>query len=594
MIKEKKKYISEVFYLIGEDKKRLPLLTFIFLFSSFLDLAGIGLIAPYISIVLSPEKFQETFFFRHYSVVFGKTNLEETLLNLGVVLLNVFLFKLFLSYQVNKIILNFSYSKVDRMRAHLLNIYQNIEYQEYLKRNSSDYIFTILTLTANFAHGTLNALLRILSESIVLIAIFTFLLFVRGLELMIFISIVGVVLFLFDFLFRSKLVEYGRIGDSNTKNLVKFISESISGLKEIRVLGKEKFFNERIINSSLNISTAEIKAANIKFLPKNVLEFAIVSFVVVSVFITIKMGRDIQELAVVLGMFAVAAMRLIPSTNHITAAIGSLGKTRNAISLLCHDLKQLENIQTIYPSPNVQKKSSPFQSLSLKKTSFTYNGQQRKALDDINLEVHKGEFIGIMGPSGGGKSTLLHVLLGFLPPQEGSLSVNGKAITRENQKEWLQKIAYLPQSIFLTDDSLKSNIALGTPEHLIDEQKIYDSIAKSNLSSLLQDLPNGINTHLGENGIKISGGQKQRVAIARAFYYDREILILDEATSALDSKLEAEIVEEIRQLKGQKTIISIAHRLSTLKDCDRILKIVDGKIEKVGVFSDIVKNATHS
>lgn len=587
-----KTYLKELYFLIGDEKKHLPFLIFIFLFSSFLDLAGIGLIAPYISIVLSPETFKTSNINTYYTEVFGPTDIEQTLLIVGSILLSVFILKLFLSYQINKIILKFSYNKVDSLRADLLETFQSIDYQDYLKRNSSDYIYTILTLTANFAHGTLNSVLRILSETIVLTSIFLFLLLTSGLELFIFICVIGAILFFYDFVFRRKLIFYGRFADNHTKELVKNINESVHGLKEIRVLGKEDFFHDRTIGSSKNISFSETKTSIIKSLPRNLLETAVVTFVVISVFVTIKLGKDINQFAITLGMFAVAAMRLIPSTNHITAALSNLGKTRNAISLLYNDLKFFKGAQKISVNSTSSELNNDknFQSVELEDVSFSYGGARIGALSNISLEIEKGDFVGIMGPSGSGKSTLVDIILGLLPPEEGSLKVNGEEISRNDIHTWLHQIAYIPQSIFITDDSLKNNIALGTPEEKIDENKVLKCIEKSNLRELVEKLPKGVNTSLGEKGINLSGGQRQRVAIARALYYNRDILILDEATSALDNELESEIIEEIKNLKGEKTIITIAHRLTTLKYCDRIYNVVEGKIAGSGSYEDMVLN----
>ena len=218
---------------------------------------------------------------------------------------------------------------------------------------------------------------------------------------------------------------------------------------------------------------------------------------------------------------------------------------------------------------------------------FFYPDSKNNALENISLEIHAGESIGFIGPSGSGKTTLLDALLGLFEPQKGVIEYNSRNI-KNNLKEWQSQIAYIPQEIFLIHGSLRHNVALGINEEDIDDNRLNESLRQARLSDMVENLPEGVNTILGERGIRFSGGQRQRVALARAFYHGRNILVMDEATSALDSETEKEIVSEIERLKGNKTMIVIAHRLTTLKHCDRIYKLQDGKIVNMGSYSEII------
>jgi ABC-type bacteriocin/lantibiotic exporter with double-glycine peptidase domain len=211
----------------------------------------------------------------------------------------------------------------------------------------------------------------------------------------------------------------------------------------------------------------------------------------------------------------------------------------------------------------------------------------KNVLNDISLSINAGDSIGFIGESGSGKSTLIDLLLGFLEPDKGTLLFNGGLLS-DNIDIWRENVAYLPQQIFLTDNTMRSNIALGIDSHKIDDRKIMRALDKSQLSNFVQTLPDGLNTMLGEKGVRLSGGQKQRIALARAFYHDRNVLVMDESTSALDDETESEIVEEIRQLKGIKTVIVIAHRLTTLKYCDQIYRLDNGKIVEHGSYDSVV------
>lgn len=586
-MKKYKKYLYEIYFLLGEDKKVVPFMVLVFIFSSMLDLLGIGLVAPYVSIVLSPNTFKSSKFYSLLVEYNLPTEITKVAILLGGILILVFALKVLTAYFINKMILSFSFNKIVKLRSQLMKSYQNLEYTDYLKRNSSEYIYSILNLTAIYAQGVLESVLRLISEAIVMMAIFALLLATSGLELLIFVVLVGFVFFSYNLLFRKKLVDYGRQADNEMKSLVKGIHEGIEGLKEVRVLKKEQYFYNKVVQASERICDVRVTAAIIKSLPRNLLEFVIVSFIVGLLVSAILMGRDIGEFTTVLGMFAVSAMRLIPSSNHIMAGIVSLGHNRNAVNLLYDDINNLSNCK-FENWDSIQGVKEEFKSISLENVDYSYGGARVGALSSISIDIKAGESIGIIGSSGSGKSTLVDVLLGFLDPEKGRVVFNGETLTKSNLNKWLREVAYLPQSIFIIDDTLKRNVALGSNKNEIEESKVIASLKKSNLWGLVEDLNDGLETMLGERGTRLSGGQQQRVAIARAFYYGRDVLIMDEATSALDNQTETEIVEEIRRLKGEKTMVVIAHRLTTLKYCDRIYRLDRGKIVEVGTYEEVI------
>ena len=584
-----KVYLSEIIYLLGKDKNKLPLMVAFFITSSFIDLVGIGLLAPYVSIILNPEGFTSSPLYPWFAKFGIPTNHSDIILALGIALICIFLIKGIVAFLVHKMILDFAYYKVDKLRSELMDAFQNLSYADYLKRNSSEYVHSILTLSSKFAQGTLQSILQLLSESIVMTAIFCLLLWTSAIELLIFVSLIGTVFLAFDFLFRSKLVKAGRDGEIEMRKLIKSINEGIQGLKEVRVLGKEKHFHENVFTASKGISKSYVTSALIKALPRSLFEFTIVTFIVSLVISGIMFGKEVSDLAATLGVFAAAAMRLIPSTNLIVAAVGNLGHNRNAVNMLYNDLKNIELLELEHSRSQADTNICQFNKLLMEKVDYSYGGERVGALSQVSLELNLGETMGLMGSSGAGKSTLVDILLGFLKPESGKVFFNGEELNKENIGKWMNQVAYLPQSIFLADDTLKKNIALGTKDSEINEDKIIDAIEKANLSELVKELPNGINTLIGERGTRLSGGQQQRIAIARAFYYGRNVLIMDEATSALDNQTENEIVEEIRKLKGKKAIIMIAHRLSTLRYCDRIYKLEKGKVIQTGSYEEVVE-----
>jgi ABC-type bacteriocin/lantibiotic exporter with double-glycine peptidase domain len=278
-------------------------------------------------------------------------------------------------------------------------------------------------------------------------------------------------------------------------------------------------------------------------------------------------------------MFGIASIRLIPSFNQLISCFSHLRFCRDGIRLLAKDITELrnkekENNSFLNKEINQIKK---FETLELKNISFTYNKKSRINLDNASISIKKNEFIGIMGPSGSGKTTLIDIMLGLLKPDKGQILINN-IVLKDTNTFIKSKTAYLPQQAFIIDGSIKENVALGYLNDEIDEKKVLNSLHKAKIASTVLEMNDGINTHIGENGIKLSGGQRQRIAIARAFYHKREVLILDESTSALDERIEEEIINELKLLKKEITLLMIAHRHSSLKHCDKIIEIKNGKL----------------
>jgi ABC-type bacteriocin/lantibiotic exporter with double-glycine peptidase domain len=285
-------------------------------------------------------------------------------------------------------------------------------------------------------------------------------------------------------------------------------------------------------------------------------------------------------------MFSIAAIRLFPTVNQIVSGISHIRFGRPIVSLLYKDLVGAENHHFDIEVNNLDEESS-FKSIELRNVSFSYPSRDYKVINNLSIKINKGDSVGIIGPSGSGKTTLLDILLGLIEVDKGSVLFNEVDLNNHSRK-WKSHVAYIPQNIFIIDDTISRNIALGVPDDLVDHAMLINSIRQSKLAELIEQMPEGVNTLLGESGIQLSGGQRQRVALARAFYHNREILVMDEATSALDSETESEIVNEIKLLKGNKTLIVIAHRLSTVKHCDYIYKIDKGKIVEKGNYESVV------
>ncbi len=580
-------YLKEVFFLLGEEKKKFPFLIFLFLISSFLDLLGIGLLAPFIAYVISPDINQSS----QYLSFLSYFNLDQTtdglILVLAPALIILFSFKALLAILVNKQILKFCFNKGVQIRSKLTEKYQNMPYTEFVERNSSEYIYSIFNLSGQFSGTILSALLKLLSELIVVSVIVIFLAVQSWQAIVILISILLIAGLFYDLFFKRKVSTYGAMANQKNTRMVQGINEAVLGLKEIRVLGKENYFHRQVYETSKASAEVTMNSVLISVIPRYLIEMILVFFILSLVLVDTIFSLEIDNFLFLLSLFGVAAIRLAPSANFIVSSITQIRFGRNCVRLLYSDLNPAVDIrrEDLIPT-NHENLKDEFKDLILDNVSFSYeNG--KKALDGISLVVKKGSSIGLIGESGSGKTTLAEIILGLITPQEGNILLNG--INLENNKKALRSlVAYLPQEIFLVDGTLKENIALGEDLLEIREEDVRKAIVKSSLENFVNELPNGIDTLIGERGARISGGQRQRVALARAFYHERSVLVMDESTSALDDKTEEEIIRSISSLKGDTTTIIIAHRVSTLANCDLIIKMHEGKIIEQGSYNEII------
>jgi len=427
------------------------------------------------------------------------------------------------------------------------------------------------------------------SISIVSVVVLIFLAWTDIYTLTLLVILIGSYAIIYNKIFRERLKEYGYLNNKHNVRMVQGINEAVDGLKEIRILGKEKYFYNIMRNGAKNSANISAKSSIINTLPSYTTEFLMILFVVLIVMISTLLGQDPQLVIPILSMFGVAAVRLIPSANFIMSGFSQINFTRDAIDILYDDLINLKPLALKESSESTQNLFN-FNLFELKNIKFTYQYGEDPSIDNISLVVKEGEAIGFIGASGSGKTTLIDIILGLLKADKGEIILNGRALTSEEDLyNWRSQIAYLPQEIFLIDDTLEQNIALGVEKGEINKKQIRNALKQAKLLDFIEQLPLGVKTIIGERGIRLSGGQRQRVALARAFYHQRNILVMDEATSALDNETEREIIDEIKRLKGDMTMIIVAHRYSTIEHCDLIYKIDKGKIIEAGSFNDMIK-----
>ena len=580
--------LRKIFFLLG-NKKGLPFLFSLFLISSMLDFVGVGLVGPFVVLIATPEKFYESNIWNYISPYI---NLSHTKLFLafGIGLILVFLAKGVAAYIIQIFISKYGFNKQKELTVRLTKIYQKIPYEKYLKYSTSNLINTLSMDIFHFIQCMLVSLylisgIFIVASLLVLLAMSNFM------AMIVAFIFLGGVLYLIDKLTKKKLQDYGKEISTSRESIIKSISHAMIGFKEIRLLNREFYFLNKIEQYAQKFANSSAWANSMNLLPRYAIEFAMVTFVVLLSFIIVLGVGDSSELISTLGIFGVSAMRLIPIASQIGGGISSIKQQKYAINKLYNEINSYSDLQIEKSSLNLEKIHFNNNNCiyEVKNAVYYYPETKAPAINNISLSFKHGESIAFIGKSGSGKTTLINIILGLLKLKSGDVIVDNKSIY-SNLQDWQSHIAYIPQNFFLSDDTLKRNIALGVNDEDIDEIALKKAIEMSQLSGLIKNLSDGVETVIGENGIRLSGGQKQRVGIARAFYFKRDILIMDEATSSVDVETEKEIVNAVNSLQGKITLIVVAHRLSTVKNCDYIYEFANGNIVNSGKPEKILAN----
>ena len=580
--------IKDLKILLDKELKRLYFVAIVFVLSSSLDLIGLGLIGAYLAFIVNPDGFRELESLGYFNDVLSSSTDQELLVFFGLILMFIFLIRLIAILLSNYIIYKFSADQMVNMQERMMGIYLNQDYESFIQRNSSEYVVAISAYVRRY-RTLLRSMLKVFSDLLVCIAVVSALAIVDLKTLGVLIFLFLTMFILFNKFLYSKVERYGEEFNLSNKVMLKGISEGVSGMKEIRILGKEDFFKKTVSRGIRKMAEMDVKQTLIHNSPKSLLELVMVVFVVIIVFMNFYIQNNLDTVVTVLGVFAVGAVRLVPIVTLLFSSINTIKYGRNSVSNLVKDIQsfETEGSETFEKkSPTLPKQN--FLDLDISSISYTYPNSEEKTLENISLKIKKGNFVGFVGPSGAGKTTLVDVLLGLLHPQTGTIKLNGKDIFSQIEL-WRSLVAYLPQEIFLIDDSLTKNIALEDDIENLSHDRFKEVVIKSRLDDFIDNLPEGLDTRMGERGVRLSGGQRQRVAIARALFHEREVLILDEATSSLDMKNEEEIVKQMQKFKGEKTVITIAHRISSLKYCDCLYKLEKGTISGPYTYDDYLQ-----
>ena len=546
---------------------------------AMLEAVGIGAILPLISLMGQPDFLVRHPEIGHIAEALGIVSHTQFIMFCASCLIVLYLIKnAYISWET-KLQIDFSMHNQIKFSTEIMNNYLCKGYLFHLDHNSATLLRNVNAGGQIIYSVMLIATFTLLTELITAFTIWLMLVVVDAFTAVVVAGITGAMMYGIIKAFRRNISKQAKIQNDFAAGYIKCVNQGLGAIKETKVMRKEKYFLEEFSRTYQQYGEANRKYLFINQLPRMIIETMVVSGLLVMIVAKLAMGSTPEQIVPLLGVLALAAFRLMPSANRIVNLFNTIKFQQPLFYELYPELMDIKERQesrkeSYYLSDQPKLKFE--KSIQVNKLRFAYPEGREDVLRDVSFSIGKGDFAGIIGPSGAGKTTFVDILLGLLKPSDGNIKVDGQDIF-DNIRSWQANLAYVPQSIYLIDGSVKENIALGVASEDIDNAHIEKSLHMAELYDFVSDLPEGMETRVGERGVKLSGGQRQRIGIARALYQQPEVLILDEATSALDNDTEKSITDTILKLKGQITIIAIAHRLSTLAECDYKIEFVDGK-----------------
>ena len=557
-------------HLSSRRQKQFLLLLVLMVVVSLLEIVSVGAVLPFLGVLSNPDQVYQHTLMKPVIQIFGLTEPGQLILPLTIIFITAVLlagtFRLILLYAITR--LSFSAGADLSISIYRRTLYQ--EYTVHITRNSSEVINGIITKTSTVINGVLNPILILISSTILLLGIMSAL-FVINIQVAL-VSFIG-----FGALYwgvirftRSRLKENSKnIADQSTL-MIQSLQEGLGGIRDVLIDGSQQFYCQLYRNADLPFRRASGNNAFISKSPRYAMEAIGMTLIAGLAFTMNQQEGGLVTAIPILGALALGAQRLLPALQQAYDAYSSIKGNKFSFEDVLQLLDQ--------PLPDYADQSSlapiPFEnSLELKNISFRYEEEAPWVLKNINLTIKKGECVGFIGVTGSGKSTLLDIIMGLLYSTDEGLIVDKQPINNKNRRSWQVHISHVPQNIYLSDATIEENIAFGVPKDIIDHQQVKKAAEQAQISNLIDEWKDGYQTFVGERGVRLSGGQRQRIGIARALYKQSDVLIFDEATSSLDNDTEREVMKAIEELGKELTILIIAHRLTTLKGCDKIIKL---------------------
>ncbi|MCH5343101.1 MAG: ABC transporter ATP-binding protein [Acetatifactor sp.] len=564
--------------LDGRQKRIMAGLIVLMVIGAFLQTAGVGMLVQVVNVVIDPDAVKNSRAAAMLYDLLGSDSYSSFSVTVMALLILIFVVKNLFLYVQQKLTFSFVYTNQFRTSERMMRNYLRRGYEFYLNADTA-VVQRNITSDVNNMYALILALLQLLSDGVVSLFIVSYCFLTNGTMTMILAVVLIILMLLVKKILKPIMYKAGKDNQDYYSGLFKWISQTVQGIKEVKVNGKEQFFVGEYVKCGRGYVNAVQRYSLYNNIPKLLMETACVAAMVGYMIFQVCTGVSTEDMLGVLSTLAAAAFVLLPCVNRINNQINSIayfepffmGVSDNLQDEIQGDKVDMSAFATD------SRKLSVAERIELKDISYAYPNTDKLIFDHADLTIPIGTSVGIVGTSGAGKSTVVDILLGLLEIRTGRILADGVNV-KENYRGWLKNIGYIPQMIFMLDDTIRNNVAFGVPEEEIDEDRLWEVLREAQLDEFIHTLPEGLDTGIGERGIRLSGGQRQRIGIARALYHDPEVLVLDEATSALDNDTEAAIMEAINRLHGKKTLIIIAHRLQTIEKCDLVYRVEDGKV----------------
>lgn len=583
-MKNKLKNIFKIWSFVNKKRKiQFSYVLILTIFTSLAEMMTLGLLFPFIATLSSPEKVFNNEFIQPILLKLDITSPDQLILPLTC----FFIIAVILSGLLRLLQIFFNIRVSYLTGADLSNlIYRLTLYQPYLthvSRNSSEIINAISSKTMGVISAGLLPIINILTASIILISIVFTLMAINVKIASISFILFGLIYILINFLTKKKLYANGKLIASESNNVIKFLQEGLGGIREVLIDNNQEVYAKYYSKSIFPLRKSQANNLFLSQSPRFIIEaLAMISIILIS-FLFIKDPNQFKDILPIIGTLVFGAQRLLPLFQQIYSSISTIQGNIQSLN----DVLILLEQSSFYKTSNTNKKLIFSKNIKFNNLNYKYHDDGPVVLKNLNLEIKKGDKVGIIGKTGSGKSTFLDILMSLLYSSEGQLIIDDMLINNENSRLWQNNISHVPQNIFLIDNSIKQNIALGVESHLIDDERVAWASKNACINEFIDNLPNKYETKVGERGVRLSGGQMQRIGIARALYKKANVIIFDEATSALDNQTESDIIKSIQNLDGNITLIIVAHRLTTLKNCDYIVELKDSKINRIVNFEKI-------
>ena len=568
--------------LDGRQKKQMVLIVLMMLMGGILETLGIAMLLPAMTTVIDPEAVSKSEKLSTVYDLLGCQSITQFAVIIFVAIIVVFVVKNIVLFLINVVQLRFVYTNQFATSRRMMINFMQRPYEYYLNADTS-VIQRNITSDVNNMYGLILSSLQLISEMIVFACLVIMLLFMDARMTLSIATLLVTVLLIIKFIIKPIMVKAGQDNQDYYSGLFKWIEESVMGIKEIKIANKENFFINGYADCGAGYVHAVQKYNLYNSTPRLLIETISVAGMVGYMLFVIMSGEKLSDMVALVGVMGAAATRLIPSANRINNYLTSIAYFEPFFMNVSDNLQTEINDQTIsykaedYKDMGEVTKLPVHKTIELKNITYHYPNSEAYVLKHADMTIPVGKSVGIVGTSGAGKTTIVDIMLGLLKTETGEILADGVEV-REHYPEWLKNIGYIPQTIFMLDSTIRKNVAFGVPDEEIDDEKVWAALKEAQLDEYVRNLPDGLDTTIGERGIRLSGGQRQRIGIARALFEDPEVLVLDEATSALDNETEAAIMDSINRLHGRKTLVIIAHRLQTIEKCDMVYRVNGQKV----------------